>query len=183
MSKYIISKKQQSLLFESIDPKQAAEKLMSSIIKKKYPYIIRLEIEEREIYLTQTTVDIHFDLNKFYQITGTKPPSNYFESPYLLDLLKDKNMYLMTYVDEEDRVSFGNEFNDALENELKKIYNTLPNQMVYTKFQNIPDDYKSDNDRIGSHFYQRWKKELEPVDLRVGRYIPTVDIEKLKITR
>jgi hypothetical protein len=183
MSKYIISKKQQSLLFESIDPKQAAEKLMSSIIKKKYPYIIRLEIEDREIYLTQATVNIHFDLNKFYQITETKPPSDYLEFPYLLDLLKDQNMYLMTYVDEEDKASFVNEFNYNLENELKKIYNTLPNQMVYTKFQNIPDDYKSDNDRMTPHFYQKWKEELEPIDLRVGYYIPTVDIEKLKITR
>ena len=55
--------------------------------------------------------------------------------------------------------------------------------MVYTKFQNVPDDYKSDNDRISPHFYQKWKEELEPVDLRVGYYIPTVDIDKLKITR
>ena len=44
MAKYIISKKQ-TLLLEATDSKKVANKLLASILKRYYPYIIGVEIE------------------------------------------------------------------------------------------------------------------------------------------
>lgn len=177
MAKYIISKKQ-TLLLEATDSKKVANKLLASILKRYYPYIIGVEIEEKTYYTTLASVNMYVDLNKFYQATNTTPPLEYLEYDYLLDLLEDPSSYLMTYVDEKYKKSFAAVFNHILEENLQKIYQTLPTHIIKTKFQNIPDDYEPST--ISPEFIQKWKEELEPVDLRIGKFIPTVNLEELK---
>lgn len=179
MPKYIFSKKQISLL-ENTNSTMVADKLLSSIIKRKYPYIIGIEIEEKDYYTTLARVNVYVDLNKFYQITNTEPPLDYLENDYLLDLLEEPSSYLMSFVDEKYGNSFNNEFNDQLEENLSKIYTTLPRHIVHTKFENVPDEY-SISKKISRDFLEKWKSELEPVELRIKRFIPKVDLEKLKI--
>lgn len=181
MSKYIISERQFFLL-ETKSSNKIINKLLSSLIKKKYPYIIGVEFENRDYYTTLAGVNIYVDLNKFYQITNTTPPLDYLERDYLLDLLEEPSSYLMSFVDEQYRKSFNNEFNNQLEENLSKIYEILPKHLIHTKFENVPDDYTISK-KISKDFLEKWKLELEPVDLRIKSFIPKVNLDEFKTTK
>lgn len=181
MSKYIISERQLFLL-ETNSTNKIVNKLLSSLIKRKYPYIIGIEFENRDYYTTLARVNIYVDLNKFYQITNTTPPSDYLEYPYLLDLLEEPGFYLMSFVDEKYKKSFVGDFNAGLEYHLTKIYETLPKHLIHTKFENIPDDYKM-SQNVSKDFLKTWKSELEPVDLKIGKFIPKVNLVEFKTSK
>ena len=61
---------------------KAGLKLLTSSLRKKYPFINGFDVnpESFERYGTMITVDIRFDLEKFYKYYNVGPPKRYFDA-------------------------------------------------------------------------------------------------------
>lgn len=163
---------------ESIDEKQKGFDILSKMVKKHYPFIISLEPQYEDVYLTSLSINVHIDLNKFYKITNTRPPEEYLED-HMLDLLKERGMYLMRYVDREYRDEVL-KINDRIIDLMNKYYTMIPDNMKITKFEGRSD---ASLYRLGggddNPFYINWRNEKEPINLDIDHFYPQVDVDKL----
>ena len=163
---------------ESIDEKQKGFDILSKMVKKHYPFIISLEPQYEDVYLTSLSINVHIDLNKFYKITNTRPPEEYLED-HMLDLLNERGMYLMRYVDREYRDEVL-KINDRIIDLMNKYYTMIPDNMKITKFEGRSD---ASLYRLGggddNPFYINWRNEKEPINLDIDHFYPQVDVDKL----
>ena len=164
---------------ESIDEKQKGFDILSKMVKKHYPFIISLEPQYKDVYDTTLSIDIHIDLNKFYKITNTRPPEEYLKKDHMLDLLNERGMYLMRYVDREYRDEVL-KINDRIIDLMNKYYTMIPDNMKITKFEGRSD---ASLYRLGggddNPFYINWRNEKEPIKLDIDHFYPQVDVDKL----
>lgn len=163
---------------ESINEKQKGFDIISKMIKKHYPFIISLNPQYGDGYGTSINIDIDIDLNKFYKLTNTRPPE-YLKKDYMLDLLKERGMYLMRYVDREYRDEVI-KLNDRINNLMNEYYKMIPSSMIITKFEGRSDislySLGGDSD---NPFYLNWRDEKEPINLEINYFYPQVDVDKL----
>ena len=173
-----IEDKEPQPMNESIDEKQKGFDILSKMIKKHYPFIISLKPNYQDNYLTSLSIDVHIDLNKFYTLTNTRPPEEYLQD-HMLDLLKERGMYLMRYVDREYRDE-ALKINDRINDLMNKYYTMIPDNMKITKFEGISDaglyTLAAGED---NPFYINWRNEKEPINLEVEHFYPQVNIDKL----
>ena len=157
---------------------QAGLKLLTSSMRKKYPFINRFEIKPNSFkrYGTLVSMDIKFDLEKFYKYYNVGPPKRYFEHTFLFSHLAQERSYLMSYVDNEHEDMFRNEFNSVVEKNMNTYYEHLPSGMTLTKFEGWSDEELEQHSRqwdvISPSFYLEWRNSREPVDLRLSDWIP-----------
>ena len=166
---------------ESVDLKKKGFDVLTRLMKKEYPFIIELiprDVEEG--YDTYYTIDVVFDLNKFYDVTGIRPPDSYLQ-PHMLSLLEERGMYLYRYVSEEYKEDYSIEYNMKLENLMNHLYQRLPREMRITKFEGKSDEYfvRTTATNQKPEFYIKWRDEKEPIVLEVGYFYPQVDVNKL----
>jgi len=181
MSILIVTEKQKNFLLENINSKQKAEDLLTSHIKKTYPFITKIQLKKPNISPTIVDADIDIDLNLFYKITHTTPPKVYYEKKFLMDILEDKSVYLLGYVDEEYRDKIKG-FNDKLEEKMNRFYSILPPTMTYTKFDDTDiEEYWSNitNNRVSLEFIQDWANQKEPRNIAIHYFYPKVNLEEL----
>ena len=151
--------------------------MLEKIMKKKYPFITGLEVNEiKESFIF---LNVHFDLNMFYDITKTSPPQRYIENEWW-DLLEEKGSYFMRYVEfeEKDKV---NKISRNIEKELNQIYKVLPKNVIHTKYEDWSDDYINSLE-IGGNFYKQWRDDKEPMDIGIDNFYPQLDVDKLLLT-
>lgn len=163
--------------------KKAGFKLLLNHIKKKYPFVIEItpNISSLENYGTLMTIEVKFDLNKFYKFTNTTFPKSYKESEYLMDLLKNDGYYLMRYVDDEYEKDFGSGYNDAFINHMNSYYSRLPEYMRYYQFEGWSDEMLTNKlNNLSLDSGKRWQEEKNPISLSINKWIPEVDLDKLK---
>jgi len=157
---------------------KAGLKLLTSAMRKKYPFINGFDVipTSFESYGTLVTMDIMFDLEKFYKKYNVGPPERYYKSPYLFRNMDQPRGYLMTFVDEDDEDNFRNEFNTELEKSMNVYYRHLPSDMTITKFQGWSDEeldrHAEDYGITSSGFYNKWRDSNEPVELRISEFVP-----------
>ena len=97
-----IEEPQESLQESTGDNKKKGRdiQMLEKIMKKKYPFITGLEVNEiKESFIF---LNVHFDLNMFYDLTKTSPPQRYFDNEWW-DLLEEKGSYFMRYVESEEK--------------------------------------------------------------------------------
>ena len=181
MKKYIVTESQLNRLLTEDDSKTRGFQVLTRLMKKEYPFIIELiprDVEEG--YDTYHTIDVLFDLNKFYDFTGTKPPDRYLK-PHMLNLLEERGMFLYRYVNEEYEDDYSIEYNMKLENLMNHLYQRLPREMRITKFEGKSDEYfvRTTATNQQPEFYIKWRDEKEPIVLEVGYFYPQVDVNKL----
>jgi hypothetical protein len=168
--------------FEITKYQKAGFKLLLKHIKREYPFITELlpDYTWFEKYGTHIYFNIKFDLERFYKTTGTTPPKQYAEKPYLYSLLTNNGSYLMRYVDNELDDKFGSEYNKKVEHDLNMFYKHLPDYMRVSKYEGWDDsDFeKGDRNNIGIDFYKKWQAQKEAVDLGVGEWNPIFDPSK-----
>lgn len=140
------------------------------MIKRHYPYIIKLIPEYLDEYNTLIAIDLVFDLNKLYDVTNTQPPMDYLINKHLLELLEDPRYYLNSFVDYQYEGMFGNKYNSDLEKMIKNYVHLLPGDMRLTKFHG----YTGDDD-----FTKRWRDQKETINIHVGQFIPKVNLNLL----
>ena len=158
--------------------KEAGLKLLTSSMRKKYPFINGFDIVPKsfERYGTLITVNIRFDLEKFYKKYNVGPPERYYKSPYLFANMNQPRGFLMSFVDEKDEDMFRGEFNNMVETSMDKYYKHLPTDMTITKFDGWTDKrletHFQDFSDLYSGFYSKWRDSNEPIDLRISEWVP-----------
>lgn len=165
---------------------KAGLKLLTSSMRKKYPFINGFDVipESFERYGTLITVNIRFDLEKFYTFYNVGPPKRYFDATYLFTNMNVPRGYLMSYVDDKDEDKFRNEFNNTFEKSMNTYYEHLPSDMTITKFQGWSDEelerYQQEFAGVSiTNFYSKWRDSGEPADLRISDFVPeNFDISK-----
>jgi hypothetical protein len=176
MRTYIITESQLEKLVSN--NKEKGIEILSTLIRKRFPYITSIDI--RSVTDDSVYINLHVDLNKFYKITNTTPPRDYFEKTdingeyFLLDLLHGTGVYMMRYVDEEYKEDYSWEFNIKLEKLFSNYYKSLPGSVTYTKYE----DYTGDDP-----FYIRWRDDKLPMDIKIDMIYPQVDVDKLLLTK
>ena len=151
--------------------------MLEKLMKKKYPFITDLEInqiDESFVYL-----NIHFDLNMFYDLTKTSPPQRYFENEWW-DLLEEKGPYFMRYVEKEEKDNV-NKISSNIEKDLNQIYKVLPKNVIHTKYEDWTEDH-IDNLERGQSFYRQWRDDKEPMNIGIEYFYPQLDVDKLILT-
>ena len=173
-----IEDKEPQPMNESIDEKQKGFDILSKMIKKHYPFIISLEPQYKDVYDTLLYVDVHIDLNKFYKITNTRPPEEYLKKDFMLDLLNERGMYLMRYVDREYRDEVL-KINDRIIDLMNKYYTMIPDNMRITKFEGRSDEHFVRTATQNPDLFINWRNEKEPINLEVEHFYPQVNVDKL----
>jgi len=165
--------------FEPTKYQVAGIKLLLNHIKRDYPFIIDLTPEYKlfELYGTHLYLNVKFDLEKFYKITGAYPPKNYAESPFLYELLTYNGSYLMRYVDDELIDEFGSKYNNLINRELNAFYKRLPDYMRLSQFEEW-EETKFDTKTVDLKFYKNWQEEKKAVDVGIKVWIPVFDYSK-----
>lgn len=181
MRKYIVTESQLNRLLTEDDSKTRGFQVLTRLMKKEYPFIIELipkDVEEG--YDTYHSVDVVFDLNKFYDFTGTKPPDSYLQ-PHMLSLLEERGLYLRRYVTDEDDDIYSVEYNKRFDDLMNHLYQRLPSEMRVTKFEGKSDEYFVRNTATNRdpEFWIKWRDEKEPIVLEIGYFYPQVDVNKL----
>lgn len=163
---------------------KAGLKLLTSSMRKKYPFINGFDIipESFERYGTLISINIRFDLEKFYSYYNVGPPKRYFDATYLFTNMNVPRGYLMSYVDDEDADKFRNEFNSTVEISMNTYYKHLPSDMTITKFEGWSDEVLERHELYNSsipNFFIKWRDSGEPVDLRISDFVPeNFDVSK-----
>lgn len=151
--------------------------MLEKIMKKKYPFITGLEVNEiKESFIF---LNVHFDLNMFYDLTKTSPPQRYIENEWW-DMLEEKGSYFMRYVEKEENNKV-NKISRNIEKELGQIYKVLPKNVIHTKYEDWSDDYINSLE-IGGNFYKQWRDDKEPMDIGIDNFYPQLDVDKLLLT-
>ena len=175
-----IENPQEETLLEStgdVKKKGRDIQMLEKIIKKKYPFITGLEVNEiKESFIF---LNVHFDLNMFYDLTKTSPPQRYIENEWW-DLLEEKGSYFMRYVDKEENNKV-NKISRNIEKELGQIYKVLPKNVIHTKYESWDDEYIS-NLEAGQSFYKQWRDDKEPMDIGIDNFYPQVNVDNLIMT-
>ena len=153
--------------------------MLEKLMKKKYPFITELEVTEIEDSLI--AVNIHFDLNKFYDLTKTRPPQMYIDNEWY-DMFEERGSYLMRYVDRESPdYHKADKIGDNILKELNQIYKVLPKNVIHTKYEDWDDDY-IDNLEMSRNFYRQWRDDKEPMDIGIDHFYPQVNVDNLLLT-
>ena len=168
--------------FETTKYHNAGFKLLLKHIKIKYPFITEIIPDYAGIkrYGTFLSIDLKFDLEKFYKETGTHPPRHYEEKPYLYELLTEPGAYLTRYTTSEFDNKFGYEYNNAVAKELNAFYSRLPLYMRFSKYEDFSegDFINIDRHGLGLEFFKKWQDSKEPMDINIGYWIPVFDLSK-----
>lgn len=160
-----------------VKKKDRGIQMLERLIKKRYPFITDLELTGIED--TFITLNIHFDLNKFYDLTDTRPPQEYLDNEWY-DMLEERGLFLMRYVEREDK-SKVEKVGDNILKELNQIYQVLPKNVVHTMYETWSDDYINGLVQNGS-FYKQWRDEKEPMSITVDHFYPQVNVDNLLLT-
>lgn len=153
--------------------------MLERLIKKKYPFITSLEVNK--IDEAAINLDIHIDLNKFYDVTKTSPPQKYIDNNWL-DLLEERGLFLTRYVDRESPDhDKANKIGDNILKELNQIYKVLPKNVVHTKYEAWDDDYINGLVQ-GRSFFKEWRDEKEPMSIYMDHFYPQVNVDNLLLT-
>lgn len=182
MRNYIITEGQLNrLLTEEISSKEKGFDILSKMMNRHYPFITRVYPKTLEGLASYLEVNIDIDLNKFYKVTRTNPPEQYYNNPHLFELLKEPGMYLRRYVDEKYKEEYSTDYNSDMNDILNKYHQLLPESIRVTKFEGRTDEdlRQLGNNSFDAEFFFRWRDEKEPVELEVEYFFPTVDINKL----
>ena len=161
---------------------KAGFKLITSHIKRKYPFVIDVipKLDEIKKYGSLIGVDIKFNLNKFYDVTNTTPPREYIKHPFLLDLLNNSGSYLFRYVDEDMKDEFSSEFNSEVERHINEYYKRLPDYMRVNSYYGWSDEELQDYEERHS-FRQGWIKKSfgdEAIRMSITDWLPTFNINQ-----
>lgn len=164
-----------------VKKKDKGIQMLERLMKKKYPFITDLELTEIEhsLPLTFIAINIHFDLNKFYDVTGTRPPKEYINYEWW-DMFKERGLFLMRYVENEDKNKV-ERIGDNILKELNQIYKVLPKNVVHTKYESWDDEY-IDSLETGRNFYKDWRDDKEPMDISIDHFYPQVNVDNLLLT-
>jgi len=160
-----------------VKKKDKGIQMLERLIKKKYPFITDLELTGIEDSFI--TLNIHFDLNKFYDLTDTRPPQNYIDNEWW-DMFEEPGMFLLRYVDVEDKGKV-EKVGDNILKDLKKIYQVLPKNVVHTMYETWDDDYIN-NLENGQDFYRRWRDDKETMSIQIDYFYPQVNVDNLLLT-
>ncbi len=160
-----------------VKKKDKGFQMLERLMKKKYPFITGLEVNE--IADSIIGINVHFDLNMFYDITKTSPPQRYVENEWW-DMLEEKGSYFMRYVEKEEKDNV-NKVSSNIERDLSQIYKVLPKNVIHTKYESWDDDYINSLE-IGGNFYKQWRDDKEPMDVTIDYFYPQVDVDKLLLT-
>ena len=174
-----IEEPQESLQESTGDNKKKGRdiQMLEKIMKKKYPFITGLEVNEiKESFIF---LNVHFDLNMFYDLTKTSPPQRYIENEWW-DMLEEKGSYFMRYVESEEKDKV-NKISHNIEKDLNHIYKVLPKNVIHTKYESWDDEYIS-NLEAGQSFYKQWRDDKEPMDIGIDNFYPQLDVDKLLLT-
>ena len=174
-----IDEPQESLQESTGDVKKKGRdiQMLEKIMKKKYPFITGLEVNEiKESFIF---LNVHFDLNMFYDITKTSPPQRYIENEWW-DMLEEKGSYFMRYVESEEKDKVI-KISSKIEKDLNQIYKVLPKNVIHTKYEDWTDDH-IDNLHRGQTFYKQWRDDKEPMDIGIDNFYPQLDVDKLILT-
>jgi len=155
---------------------KAGFKLITTHIKRKYPFVIDVipRLGDIKKYGSLMGIDIKFNLNKFYDVTNTTPPKQYIKEPFLLDLLNNRGSYLLRYVDDDKKDEFAAEFNSEIEWHINEYYKRLPNFMRLNSYYGWTDEELQDYEE-SNNYRQGWIKELladEVVSMSITDWIP-----------
>lgn len=161
--------------------KKAGFKLLLNHIKKKYPFVINIKpnFESFEKYGTFMSIDIEFDLVKFYK-SGAPFPKNYITNEYLLGLLQLEGYYLMRYTDESDKEEYASDYNAEFIKYMNSFYSHLPDYMRYSIFEGWSDKKIENELAMSLEMGKRWQDEKEPIKVEISYWQPKVDFDKLK---
>lgn len=184
MRNYIITEGQLNrLLTEDISSKEKGFDILSKMMNRHYPFITRVYPKTLEGLGSYLSVNIDIDLNKFYKVTGTNPPEQFYNNPHLFELLKEPGMYLRRYVDSKHKEDYSVDYNIEMNEMLNRYHKLIPESMRVTKFEGRTDedllDLATTTYGGDEYFFVRWRDEKEPIDLEVEYFFPTVDINKL----
>jgi hypothetical protein len=174
-----INEPQETLQESTGDVKKKGKdiQMLEKLIKKRFPFITGLEVNEiKESFIF---LNVHFDLNMFYDLTKTSPPQRYIENEWW-DMLEEKGSYFMRYVESEEKDKV-NKIGHNIDKDLNQIYKVLPKNVIHTKYEDWTDDY-IDNLEIGKSFYKQWRDDKEPMDIGIDNFYPQVDVDKLILT-
>jgi len=160
-----------------VKKKDKGVQMLERLIKKRYPFITSIELTGIEDSFI--TLNIHFDLNKFYDLTDTRPPQNYIDNEWW-DMFEEPGMFLLRYVDVEDK-SKAEKVGDNILKDLKQIYQVLPKNVVHTMYETWDDDYIN-NLENGQDFYRRWRDDKETMSVQIDYFYPQVNVDKLLLT-
>ena len=178
MRTYIITEAQFDKLVSG-DREKGIE-ILSTLIRKRFPYITSIEVNSLTETHDSLYINLHVDLNKFYKITNTTPPREYFEKTgidgeyFLLDLLNNTGLYMMRYVDEKYKDDYDWAFNDKLSKLFSNYYKALPSSVTHKKLENYTGD---------DSFLISWIDEKLPMDIKIDTIYPQVDVDKLLMTK
>ena len=165
---------------------KAGFKLITSHIKRKYPFVIEVipKFDDIKKYGSLMGVDIKFDLNKFYDITNTKPPRQYIDHPFLLDLLNNSGSYLFRYVDEDKKDEFSSEFNQDVEWHINEYYKRLPDYMKLNSYYGWSDEKLQDVEQTHNYRPGFLKDVLgdEAIRMSITDWVPVFDKTKYDTT-
>lgn len=161
--------------------KKAGFKLLLTHVKKKYPFVINIipNLESFYKYGTLISFDIEFDLAKFYKVTGTQPPENYFTNEYLLELLELDGAYLMRYVDDSLRDEYSSNYNEEFIKHMSSLYSNLPSYMRYSVLEGFSNQELA-NVGMSLESLKRWQEKEEPLTIHLNLWKPKVDFDKIK---
>lgn len=151
-------------------------KLLTRMLQLKYPYILRI-IPQRVVNGSLLTINIEFDLNKFYDVTNIKPGFDYD-----LDYLPTPSPYLFSFVDfrDDSRVNqFGFVFNDKIEEYLKRLNSSQSFKNRIKAYDGLSDEQLHDisldfGTRI--EYLRRWKEEGDSVSFTITDWVPKLNL-------
>ena len=160
--------------------------MLERLMIKKHPFITKIEIGNKgDGYIN---LNIYFNLNKFYEITGTKPPVDYVRYHWW-DVLGNKGYYLTRYVDvdDEEGIEKVTKVKDQLGEDLNKLYEKLPSDFRISEFEDMTDEELEANASAGGSLFnfstlKRWQEEKRPILLFTNYFYPQIDVDKLLLT-
>jgi hypothetical protein len=177
-----------------IDPKKKGFELITNLVKKKFPFIKKINVEYKpKSEIRDIPILIEFDLAEFYEYSKTKPPWR----PWLktiddkIDSMDENQSYLMLFIDhylEFDRQKYGWEFSKKILDIINNYYKRLPKWMTHTYFEGMSNqeliDLAIERNRPdtdwGRDFYIRWRDEEEPIQFDIKSFVPIINKEKLR---
>ena len=168
----------------NVKKKDKGIQMLERLMIKKYPFITKMEIGHKgDGYIN---LNIYFNLNKFYEITGTKPPVDYVRYHWW-DILGNKGYYLTRYVDvdDEEGIEKVTKVKDQLGEDLNKLYEKLPSDFRISEFEDMTDEELEAYASTSSFSFstlKRWQEYKRPILLFTNYFYPQIDVDKLLLT-
>lgn len=157
-------------------------RLLEKLMRTKYPWIVKLHVEDPEKYMYQMTINFDVNLKRFVDMydlhdslkrrfdNDQSSLENFIEFScwsYMYSIVIGSNI---TQETDEDKLQYSSQLNEGIEKYMSFVYSKLPPDMVVKSFNGDLDTVEKEAPYLYSILRDRDEGIFEVKTLTVGCY-------------